>query len=336
MGHKGIRRAALGGLFALLALLAVIAVPRSAQAEENLPAGVERVYGNTRYETAMKIADMMLEHSGKEKFSAVILATGEGFADALSGGYLAIMKGAPILLTNTSHASEVNEYIQKHVAQQSTVYIIGGRNAVPFACQYGLGGYVVKRLSGATRYDTNLAILKEAAGNSSVLLVATGRNYADALAASGCGYPIMLVKDTLTDAQKEYLKSKSGLRIYVLGGTSAVSASLYNSLKGYCTHIERIAGSTRYETAALISKWAYNNGSNNMKTAVIAIGNNFPDGLAAGPLAYEYRAPILLVNGKTQAHGPAKSVIDGYGIASGVVLGGPKLITANTVRSLFL
>ncbi len=331
MRHKGIKWAALGGLFALLVLLAVIAVPRSAQAGEDLPSGVERLYGSSRYDTAIAVAEHMRELREIDQFHCVVLATGEGFADALSGGYLAIKKNAPILLTNASHASMVNEYIRSKVAKGSTIYVLGGTKAFPVSWQNGLGGYIIKRLSGTTRYDTNLAILKEVQESSAFLLVATGENYADALAASGCGYPIMLVKDELTKEQKAYLKSISGLEIWVLGGTDAISSELYDSLDACCDDIERVAGSTRYETAAKFSEQIFNY----MSSAIVVIGNNFPDGLAAGPPAYMFDAPILLINGKTQDHRAAKRIMDSYDIGSGFVLGGPTLITTNTVLSLF-
>ena len=46
------------------------------------------------------MAETYKEKSGVEKFDAIIIATGKNFADALSGSYLAVVKNAPILLTN--------------------------------------------------------------------------------------------------------------------------------------------------------------------------------------------------------------------------------------------
>lgn len=54
---------------------------------------------------------------------------------------------------------------------------------------------------------------------------------------------------------------------------------------------DRIAGTTRYDTAALISEQVFAEGA---ATAVIASGESFPDGLAAGPLAGLLDAPVLL------------------------------------------
>lgn len=53
----------------------------------------------------------------------------------------------------------------------------------------------------------------------------------------------------------------------------------------------RIAGGDRYETAVRISSTAFGNGA---ATVVVASGESFPDGLAAGPLAALHDAPVLL------------------------------------------
>ncbi len=54
--------------------------------------------------------------------------------------------------------------------------------------------------------------------------------------------------------------------------------------------IHRIAGYTQYDTSAAIAK----EGWSQSKYAVLAYGGNFPDALAAAPLARKYNAPILL------------------------------------------
>ncbi|HEX4905492.1 MAG TPA: cell wall-binding repeat-containing protein [Acidimicrobiales bacterium] len=53
----------------------------------------------------------------------------------------------------------------------------------------------------------------------------------------------------------------------------------------------RIAGADRYETAVRISSAAFAGGA---ASVVVASGESFPDGLAAGPLAALYDAPVLL------------------------------------------
>ena len=125
---------------------------------------VTRVFGATRYETAFDAADMLKAQLGVDKFENIVVACGTDFADALSGSYLANQKNAPILLVRNRNQeiNQVKDYIKANLTSGGTVYLLGGVNAVPKSMETGLDGYTVKRLAGATRYETSLAIIKEA------------------------------------------------------------------------------------------------------------------------------------------------------------------------------
>ena len=56
---------------------------------------------------------------------------------------------------------------------------------------------------------------------------------------------------------------------------------------------DRIAGYDRYQTAVAISQSGWPDGAD---TAILALGEDFPDALSAGPLAQKYNAPILLTS----------------------------------------
>ena len=292
-------------------------------------ADVVRIYGATRYETAFETANALKEELGIDQFSAIVVASGTDFADALSGSYLANRKEAPILLVrNNSGAMEnVREYIRENLIPGGTVYLLGGENAVSAAMSKGLESYNVVRLSGATRYETNLEILKEAGVGGEDILVCTGKNFADGLSASAVNQPILLVKDRLTDSQKEFLAQLSGNSIYILGGTNAVSVQIEEYLAGVGT-LYRISGTDRYETSVRIAEtffpWS--------ESVVLASAQNFPDGLSGGSLAYSMNAPVILV-----ADGKASLAADyaaGAGAWRGAVLGGPGLISDTTVRKI--
>ena len=76
-----------------------------------------RISGTTRYETGYKVADALKAELGVDKFDAVVIATGKNFADALSGSYLAVVKNAPIILTNgkDDNVAQLHEYITSNV-----------------------------------------------------------------------------------------------------------------------------------------------------------------------------------------------------------------------------
>ena len=251
----------------------------------------ERVYGPTRYETAEEIAEKMYKQSGS--FSNIVVAYGDNFPDALTGGYLAKVKNAPILLVNDAHEDSVIAYIKKRAPKSGTIYLLGGTSVISegFEEKVTDAGFKVKRLGGDTRYDTNLAILKEAKVSGKNLLVASGSSYADSISASSVGKPILLVGSSLTSKQKSFLKSNSIGDIYILGGRNAVSVKVRSQMKAY-GDTQRIAGVNRYETSAYIAKKFFGSA----QTVTMVSGANYPDGLTAGPWAAKNGSPILLVN----------------------------------------
>ncbi len=90
---------------------------------EKLP-NPTRYNGTTRYETASEIAKQLV---GPSKDAYV--ATGENFADALTGSVLAAKQGAPILLVKPDHIPySINQLIEK--MEYKNLHILGGPNAV--------------------------------------------------------------------------------------------------------------------------------------------------------------------------------------------------------------
>ena len=186
----------------------------------------------------------------------------------------------------------------------------------------------VKRLQGATRYETNLAILNEAGTEGNEILVCTGLNFADGLSASAVNRPILLVRNSLTAEQKTFLEGIDNAKIYIIGGEAAVTLRTENELNEFGS-VERIYGANRYETSVNIAKEFFPNA----KYAVLAYGQNFPDGLSGGPLAKNMNAPLLLSYNTRSDY--AKAYAESIGIRSGVVLGGSGLISDKSVNMIF-
>ena len=296
--------------------------------DDPAPEGIIRVKGKTRYDTGIAVANYLKEVMGVEQFEAVVIANGENFPDALAGSYLAHKKNAPILLTNKNQDANVLAYIEANLVSGGKVYILGGTAAVSQEFEDGLvaKGIDYARVKGATRYETNLEILKEAGVTADQkILIATGNNYADSLSASATGLPMVLVGKGLTDAQKAFLETTSK-NFVILGGEGAVSAEIEAELAAM-GNVERVKGKTRYETSVEIAKYFFTA----PESAVLGYANNFPDGLCAGPLAIALKAPLILTaDGKTAA---ADAYIEN--ITSGVVTGGEARISDDSVREIF-
>ena len=291
--------------------------------------GVCRLAGDTRFDTALKVAEELKDNLGLEKFENIIIASGTGFADALSGSYLASVKDAPILLSyNTAYNQLAADYVKANLADSGTVYILGGTAAVPEEMELMLEGLNVVRLAGDDRFGTNLAILREAGVTGQELLVCTGTDFADSLSASATGLPILLVHDQLLEAQEEYLAGLENPSFTVIGGEAAVAPEIAGALEAY-GETDRVAGENRIETSVAIA-WKYFGAP---EVVVLASAANYPDGLCGGVLAGSMDAPLLLT---TAGYGKTVAAYTGeYGITDGIVLGGKNAVTNAAARAVF-
>ena len=292
-------------------------------------AALERIAGKSRYLTAFKAADKLKEEMGVDKFPNMIIASGTGFADALAGAYLAVQKGAPVLLTHETVMTDVAEYVKANMDEGGQVFILGGAGAVPETMEEALeaqGITNVLRLKGKTRYDTNIAILEAAGVSGKDLLICSGSGYADSLSASAVGQPIFLVGDSLTDNQKAYLESvKSSISgdCYAIGGVKAVPDEVFAEVQAYATGTaERVSGKSRFLTSIAIAKKFF---KTDIDTVVLAYAMNYPDGLAGGPVAYFAKAPMILVDNNNYTD--AKDYVKGTFAHKVIVMGGEKLIS---------
>lgn len=160
-----------------------------------------RFAGADRYATSLAIANALKSTKGISKFDSIVVAYGMNYPDALTGGYLAKVKNAPILLVDKHKEAEIGNYISNNLTSSGTVYLLGGTGAVSESFENrisGIAGVNVVRLGGIDRYDTNLKILAEAGADTGKLLICTGKGYADSLSASAAGIPVMLVGDAIT------------------------------------------------------------------------------------------------------------------------------------------
>lgn len=291
-----------------------------------------RLYGDTRYQTAIKAADQMKKELNIDKFENIIVATGNDFPDALPGSYLAAEWNAPILLINDKSAKEVCAYIGNNLAEDGNVYVLGGTSVVPDKWMQGI---TFERISGSDRFGTDLEILKKIpVEDGDTMMVCTGFEFADSLSASATGNPIMLVGANITAEQKEYLESIKGkCDFYMVGGKGAVSERVAAAFKEYDAdgNIERADGNNRYETSTLVAEKFFD--GKDPAGAVLAYARMFPDGLSGGPLAYTIGGPLILTDSGNVDK--AKAYIGSEGIKKGFVLGGSGLISDAAVKTIF-
>ena len=239
---------------------------------------------------------------------------------------------------------------------EGTVTTHTGKNLGVFSGSVTQYATVVNRLSGNVRYDTMGAIVEEAyptsgdLGESKTVIVASGDNFPDALAASGLSgklnAPIVLTNSyqlsARADGQLARLQPK---RVIVVGGPSAVSDGVVDQITKRVTapteaDVVRISGATRRDTANEIFAQAEKQHAKgqpdkdwNANTAVIATGENFVDALSISSLAKQKSYPVFL-SGKDGLDASTVKAIKDYGFANVIIAGGSQAVPQSVVGQL--
>ena len=293
---------------------------------------LKRLAGTVRYDTMSQLVSTAFTGTS----STVIVASGANYPDALAASALAGVKDAPIVLTDPGALSPQAAGQLKRL-NPSEIIVAGGANAVSQGVVSSLKGYArnVHRVSGSTRYDTSYQLYLQGKGKwGSTAIVATGSNYADALSVSSYAYaakaPVFLCDPQrgLTAAQRQALKSFK--RVLVVGGENAVPTRYVSGLPG----MVRKSGTTRYETSVAVAKWASSGGNGlGMDGVVYATGSDFPDALAAGPLAGRNKGVMLLVNGPDSPTVSYSAEFRGK-VSKAWVAGGTNAVSAQTANTI--
>ncbi|MBQ2581100.1 MAG: cell wall-binding repeat-containing protein, partial [Ruminococcus sp.] len=152
----------------------------------------------------------------------------------------------------------------------------------------------VQRLCGDNRFITASEISEAGFENADTVILASGFNYADAMAgvplAAKLDAPMLLTaKDTLPDATLAEIQRLGAKKVIILGGTGAISTAVENSLKKEGLETERLAGSTRFGTAAAIAERLSDAPSN----VFFVYYNGFADTLSVSTAAAIKNAPLI-------------------------------------------
>lgn len=166
---------------------------------------------------------------------------------------------------------------------------------------YGLSGVsdTVRRVSGPDRVATAVELSRDSfPGTAPAAVLATAGAFPDALAASALAAevsgPILLTgSDELDPRVGEELTRLGATRVFLAGGTAALSLAVEQELADRRIDVVRLGGADRYETAALVADEVVELGGA-VGNVTVALGDAFPDALAAGNLATTARVPILL------------------------------------------
>jgi beta-glucosidase len=188
------------------------------------------------------------------------------------------------------------------------------------------------RLGGSNRYETSIKVSQAGWTTSDNVVLARGDEYADALTAAPfakqLNAPILLTATkALDDSVKAELKRLKVKKVYVIGGTGAISTAVENAVKAMGIIVERISGSDRYATSLAIA-----NKVTNKSQVFLATGTNFADALSISSYAAATGSPILLTAKNQMSAGVAKFIKDNN--SKVYAIGGTGVITDSLLKSI--
>jgi glucose/arabinose dehydrogenase/PKD repeat protein len=285
-----------------------------------------RYAGANRYETAVCVSYWTwYDHDDPQapansKATAVVLARGDLFPDALAGGPLAAYRQGPLLLTTpTSLRPEVKSEIERVLAPGGLVYLLGGTASLANGIRDELqqAGYQTKRLAGSNRYETAIAVAEEMPDTSNFFF-ATGADFPDGLAAGNAAsalsiwshldtdpatrpFALLLTNgDLMPTSTLSFATSRGnqfGTWTLVTAGGPADQAA--RNAFGTVNLSARLAGSNRYDTAAQIAEAVFasrDTGRLVGNGVGLATGLTFPDALSATASLAVFAEPSLLTS----------------------------------------
>ena len=194
------------------------------------------------------------------------------------------------------------------------------------------------RLAGGDRCETAALISSSAYESAENVVIASGNDYADALAGVSLAYaldaPILLLRGSnADDATIKEIARLGAENIYILGGTVAVSQDYEDEFEDDGYNVTRIAGATRFDTCLAIAETLAEL-SGAPEEIFFAYSHNYPDALAISGIAAVKGSPVLYVASSGElTEGIAKYVSES-GAEKATILGGEIAIGPAVVENI--
>lgn len=299
-----------------------------------------RISGDSYAQTMQAISQAAFKTS-----DVAILATKNGYWDALSASALAGANKAPLFLCDWENAPQQTIDELKRL-QTKTIIVCGGPSVIPeqviSQLKRELPSVTIKRVFGEWADDTAVSIANTIQ-HADTCFVTTSAHYADALSASSLAYakqfPIFLTNQNnmLSIKTLEAIHNLGVKHIVIVGGTSAISedvkaqlASMNQSSK-LGAEITRVSGETWYDTSRKIADLSLKNGFSAGRVG-ITTSWGYTDALCASALCGSLGMPLLLAD-DTNPKVVAEFLKDNHDAISQVdVFGGDAVVGSFTLR----
>jgi putative cell wall-binding protein len=214
------------------------------------------------------------------------------------------------------------------------------------------------RITGVTRYQTseNAASANNSKNTATDLILASGANFPDALAAVGLAETedasIILLPADGTMSASTIAVAAAATNVFIVGGTNSLPSTVELTLTTSVAlggagqtsaDIARVSGNERYATAALV---ATRFGASNVaafqtkKTAILVSGENFADAVSASMLVAGAKGstelsghPILLTKQNSLPSVTEVALIN-LGVTQVVIVGGTAAVSEQVEASV--
>ena len=258
----------------------------------------KRLSGNTAIGTMKAIVN-----EGWKQSDYAIVATTNGYYDALSASGLAGLLDCPILMTAPTSLTDATAKLIT-AKKVKNVIVVGGTPAVSDNVfnQIKKLGVSVERVAGGTAIGTANKIYERGKkvkdGWDTDAIVATASGYQDALSIAPYAYakkaPIFLASGkpgTLTNSTAKLLKTGGFKRTIITGSEVAVAKSVESQVTG----AKRLGGGTAYGTSRKIADFAISQGMEAAHMGV-ATSQSYYDALAGAALCGKMNSVLILAD----------------------------------------
>lgn len=199
----------------------------------------------------------------------------------------------------------------------------------------------VVKMTGSDRYDTATKISQmgwKTGADTVVIVNGNEKHMVDGLSATPLASvndaPVLLSNNgKLPSDTVQELKRLKPKKVYIIGGTTSVPATVVNSIKNTVSNVNvtRIGGSTRYETSLAIAKEI--DKTNDVSKIFVSGGNGEVDALSIASVAGKAKAPIILTD-VNKVDSNVYNFIKSENVGDAYFIGGEKRISDKTINQI--
>ncbi len=217
------------------------------------------------------------------------------------------------------------------------VYVTEDFGAYPASVAVDAPQRDAQRLAGSSRFETAVAIGKQAFPSSSEVVLVAGeqKSVVDGLVAGPFAYsrhaPMLLTGATsLGSVTRAELTRRHTTTAWLIGGTGVISSSVVTELNTLGISVRRLSGASRFGTAAAVARQMP---ASSKALVVSGMNANLIDAAAASGAAAAAGRPILLTD-QSSLPTETRQVLADRGVTSVTVVGGTGAVSDHVVSQL--